>query len=706
MQWGVSQNDSLPVILDVDASPIPDDDANPAADAWHRHSVAPPQLGVVDQDLIVSLLGGKGRRRCWLVREDRPVLSDLTDRLLHRLTATPGSSQCLDPLGHRVVLHLGLPLRDRMLQAQDHPGLITRIQGSSAAGVAELVQISRREHLGPTRTADADTHPVAVLTGHPGVDSIRVLGAVQLILVPRPRLVLGLLTGVSITAHQGVHPRWVDLQEVGSAASRAAGGDHTLRRPGVTSLHGLGSVGEGQSGADVLAVDGLHAPRVFVYRVQPDRRTPLSMNISQNAVAAREAARSKTGEFGHQQHTEPGITLHRADPVVNVGGNSPWGQIDEIDPVADGITRVYTSSHGGYKLDAERNSQVHPAWRQRSGWYEEDCEQHIVAYTFGDEMGLSDEHQENAVEGVKNWYPDEYTEVTGQQVSPEESSALRRRIKDSNEREWREMNREKFIVESATYGGMLLETPGWTEGKAVRAADGEERFYLYPNGSGQGQTPYLIDEVGQTTIDITDIRTELSQARAKITDDETRREAGEPAYDLGTDQGTITASQRKSLDKDLDKRWRFTTPDGERKAMSLREYVAEHGVTGASEVVREDNVRRSYQLHLAGGGVIPVSKATWYKSASVPNLTTSYGRDYNEVLIAHNKLSRARSMDTFGQGMEGHHKRREAIAAAEAEIEVARQKTQPVQERCRSERARLNAEASAKALARIAEQTA
>lgn len=39
------------------------------------------------------------------------------------------------------------------------------------------------------------------------------------------------------------------------------------------------------------------------------RRTPLSMSISQNAVSAREAARSKTGEFGHQHHTESGVSL-------------------------------------------------------------------------------------------------------------------------------------------------------------------------------------------------------------------------------------------------------------------------------------------------------------------------------------------------------------------------------------------------------------
>ena len=68
---------------------------------------------------------------------------------------------------------------------------------------------------------------------------------------------------------------------------------------------------------------------------------------------------------------------------------TPWGEAQRIERIAPGIEFVSTASHGGYRLDSERNSVVPRAWRAAGfnglparGWYEEDCDWSMVALTF------------------------------------------------------------------------------------------------------------------------------------------------------------------------------------------------------------------------------------------------------------------------------------------------------------------------------------
>lgn len=69
--------------------------------------------------------------------------------------------------------------------------------------------------------------------------------------------------------------------------------------------------------------------------------------------------------------------------------NTPWGESQIVEKVADGIFAVATAGHGGYRLDKARNAKVPEAWREASfngngrfGWYEEDCDWAMVALTF------------------------------------------------------------------------------------------------------------------------------------------------------------------------------------------------------------------------------------------------------------------------------------------------------------------------------------
>lgn len=116
-----------------------------------------------------------------------------------------------------------------------------------------------------------------------------------------------------------------------------------------------------------------------------------------------------------------------------VGSRSPWGKIDHVETIAPGIQFCGTPSHGGYFLSDERNAQVHPAWRSKwasspslDNWYEEDCRWAIVAFHFPE--FFTGAQYEASVATLKNWHPDEWEQVTGEKVKPEESHKVRERI--------------------------------------------------------------------------------------------------------------------------------------------------------------------------------------------------------------------------------------------------------------------------------------
>lgn len=104
---------------------------------------------------------------------------------------------------------------------------------------------------------------------------------------------------------------------------------------------------------------------------------------------------------------------------------TPWGKSQTEDRIVDGVTRVTTASHGGVKLDRRRNAAVHPAWRQKGGWYEEDVHICVVAYTFpvvGELLGILPRTVECV---LKNYYPHQWVRATGRGVTAAESRVLR-----------------------------------------------------------------------------------------------------------------------------------------------------------------------------------------------------------------------------------------------------------------------------------------
>ena len=79
--------------------------------------------------------------------------------------------------------------------------------------------------------------------------------------------------------------------------------------------------------------------------------------------------------------------------------NTPWGEMQTREVLAEGIVQVGTASHGGIKLDGERLKQMPSEERTRDSWYEEDCEAAFVLRNF---MGLgvieANDSERNAIE--------------------------------------------------------------------------------------------------------------------------------------------------------------------------------------------------------------------------------------------------------------------------------------------------------------------
>ena len=86
--------------------------------------------------------------------------------------------------------------------------------------------------------------------------------------------------------------------------------------------------------------------------------------------------------------------------TLRKNGYSPWGQIDHMTRLADGIYLVETASHGGIWLSPERREQMAErspellravelnSYAPKPMWWEEDCEAALVLIAFWDELPL------------------------------------------------------------------------------------------------------------------------------------------------------------------------------------------------------------------------------------------------------------------------------------------------------------------------------
>lgn len=70
--------------------------------------------------------------------------------------------------------------------------------------------------------------------------------------------------------------------------------------------------------------------------------------------------------------------------ALRVGDESPWGEIDYLDQIAEGIYQVETPSHGGVMMDVHsdfvKEDLSDPAWDVGEGWHNWLCFEEDAAY--------------------------------------------------------------------------------------------------------------------------------------------------------------------------------------------------------------------------------------------------------------------------------------------------------------------------------------
>ncbi len=180
-----------------------------------------------------------------------------------------------------------------------------------------------------------------------------------------------------------------------------------------------------------------------------------------------------------------------------IGKSTPWGKADSGTIYGPGVVAYGTSRHGGFKLDAKANSLVHPALRNKGGWYEEDCEWAKVGWTF--QALFTTMEVSRARKSLIEWLPHEFMAATGEVLGLADSRKLR-------EEAFAAATVDKWVVISAlgrddgdvtciaTLGGQREQH----DGPAV-----EERTFIVPKAEyGLREFNFVIDEARHREIEV------------------------------------------------------------------------------------------------------------------------------------------------------------------------------------------------------------
>ena len=174
---------------------------------------------------------------------------------------------------------------------------------------------------------------------------------------------------------------------------------------------------------------------------------------------------------------------------VKVGSRTPWGKVDSVSEIAEGIFSVGTPGHGGLKLSRKKNSQMPSFMRNDGGWYEEDCEWSKVALVFS--KAFTKESVLQAHKSCRDWFPDEYQQFTCTVLDVDQSHVLSKRLFD-------ERHKDDYVVKAA-FGSWKEGVPVGMVG--VVAALGsckegdEEVWFLVPDAEYQerSQFAFVVD---------------------------------------------------------------------------------------------------------------------------------------------------------------------------------------------------------------------
>lgn len=161
---------------------------------------------------------------------------------------------------------------------------------------------------------------------------------------------------------------------------------------------------------------------------------------------------------------------------------SPWGPIQDVYPIADGIVSVSTAGHGGIKLDRKRQAAMPDYLKREGGWYEEDCEWSLPGVVYGAFFEAKKPGTfQAAKDTMANWFPELFEKFFGVELQPEQSYILR-------ERKFHADHADSWITIAAwgdwhdkVPAGMVgvVATKGGKRGQGDHARP-EEKWFLVP----------------------------------------------------------------------------------------------------------------------------------------------------------------------------------------------------------------------------------
>jgi hypothetical protein len=171
------------------------------------------------------------------------------------------------------------------------------------------------------------------------------------------------------------------------------------------------------------------------------------------------------------------MRLNNPNEPLRPGSHSPWGSIQHVETIVPGhVHSVSTASHGGWKVSPEYNRRIPAYMRNRSGWYEEDCECSIPMLVFADAVTANYADREGgpeytakmlkcAEDTLRNWMPDAYEKWFKRKLKPGESSTRdEQEFKTRHAQDWLMISAhttaswapnipENFMGVTATIGG-------------------------------------------------------------------------------------------------------------------------------------------------------------------------------------------------------------------------------------------------------------
>lgn len=313
-----------------------------------------------------------------------------------------------------------------------------------------------------------------------------------------------------------------------------------------------------------------------------------------------------------------------------------WGRVNHVYPHGAGIVFASCEGHGGFKLSKQRNQAIPAPLRNSDGWYEEDCEAYIVgayhpiAFSHAETPTAAelDDNRRTCEQGLRDWFPDQWTELTGEECTTDNSFTMRSRASDQARLEWQQAVAHEFVIDPSRLPD-VAGLDGWNPVTVIRRSDNTSRTIMIPAdhytetvpSRDKPLTPVDLDRC----VDVTDIM-----------DDTAPPADPDPVHDCPVNWNALTPRQQEQVSEQMATLYR----DDDDRIVRFDTYLTEQGLCGKKQYVDARSGRADHYLVVGNRQMIQVPAATW-KAVEVPDMDSATNRADNEMKRARAGLERA-----------------------------------------------------------------